>query len=86
MHLLERAAVVGLEFEWDALAELDPQRRRPAGAELPALVRKELIRPHEAIADAFLFCHILLRDAAYERIPKELRADLHERARRLARR
>jgi class 3 adenylate cyclase/tetratricopeptide (TPR) repeat protein len=77
--LLERASVVGLEFEWEALAELAPERRRPAGAQLAALVRKELIRPHEAIEDTFGFRHMLIRDAAYERIPKELRSDLHER-------
>jgi class 3 adenylate cyclase len=77
--LLERASVVGLEFEWDVLSELSPDRRRPPGALLAALVRKELIRPHEAIADTFRFRHMLIRDAAYERISKELRADLHER-------
>ncbi len=77
--LLERAAVVGLEFEWDALRELAPDRRRPAGAQLAALVRKELIRPHEAIEDTFRFRHMLIRDAAYERIPKEFRSELHER-------
>jgi class 3 adenylate cyclase len=78
-ELLERAAVIGLEFEWDALAELDPERRRPPGAQLTALVRKELIRPHEAIEDTFRFRHMLIRDAAYDRIPKAQRADLHER-------
>ncbi|MGH2995389.1 MAG: AAA family ATPase [Gaiellaceae bacterium] len=77
--LLERASVVGLEFEWEALGQLAPDGRRPPGAQLAALVRKELIRPHEAIEDTFRFRHILIRDAAYERIPKELRSDLHER-------
>ena len=77
--VLERASVVGLEFEWEALGELAPDRRRPAGAPLAALVRKELIRPHEAIEDTFRFRHMLIRDAAYERIPKELRSELHER-------
>jgi tetratricopeptide (TPR) repeat protein len=79
-ELLERASVVGLEFEWEALAELAPDRRRPSGAQLAALVRKELIRPHETIEDTFRFRHLLIRDAAYERISKELRSDLHERA------
>jgi class 3 adenylate cyclase/tetratricopeptide (TPR) repeat protein len=78
-HVLERASVVGLEFEWDALGELAPDRRRPPGVQLMALFRKELIRPHEAIEDTFRFRHMLIRDAAYERLPKELRADLHER-------
>ena len=78
-ELLERAAVVGLEFEWQALTELHPDRRRPRGAQLAALVRKELIHPHEAGEDTFQFRHMLIRDAAYERIPKELRSRLHER-------
>ena len=77
--LLERASVVGLEFEWEALVELAPDRRRPAGATLAALVRKDLIRPHEAIEDLFEFRHMLIRDAAYERVPKVLRSELHER-------
>ena len=78
-ELLERASVIGLDFEWEALGELAPDRRRPAGPQLSALVRKELIRPHELLADTFRFRHILIRDAAYARIPKELRSELHER-------
>jgi class 3 adenylate cyclase/tetratricopeptide (TPR) repeat protein len=77
--LLERASVVGFEFEWEALGELASDRRRAPGTSLTALVRKDLIRPHDAIADTFRFRHMLIRDAAYERIPKELRSDLHER-------
>jgi tetratricopeptide (TPR) repeat protein len=77
--VLERAAVIGLEFEWEALGELDRELRRPAGTQLAALVRKELIRPHDGIEDTFQFRHILIRDAAYQSISKDLRADLHER-------
>jgi class 3 adenylate cyclase/tetratricopeptide (TPR) repeat protein len=77
--VLEHASGVGLEFEWDALAELASDGKRPPGARLAALMRKELIRPHEAIEDAFRFRHMLIRDAAYERIPKALRSELHER-------
>jgi class 3 adenylate cyclase/tetratricopeptide (TPR) repeat protein len=78
-EVLEHASVIGLEFEWEALAELAPERRRPSGALLAALARKELIRPHEAIEDTFRFRHMLIRDAAYGRVPKELRSALHER-------
>jgi tetratricopeptide (TPR) repeat protein len=49
---------------------------------LQALVRKELVRPDRAAfpgEDAFRFRHLLIRDAAYEAMPKELRAALHER-------
>jgi class 3 adenylate cyclase/tetratricopeptide (TPR) repeat protein len=77
--LLERASIVGLEFEWEALGELAPDRHRPPGAHLSSLVRKELIRPHEVIEDTFRFRHLLIRDAAYERTPKALRSQLHER-------
>jgi len=76
---LQRASIVGLDFEWEALARLAPDGRRPSGAVLSALVRKELIRPHEAIEDSFRFRHMLIRDAAYDRIPKGLRSELHER-------
>ena len=64
--MLERASVVGLEFEWEALGS-SPDGRGRRGL-LSALVRKELIRPHEAIEDTFRFRHMLIRDAAYERI------------------
>ena len=77
--VLERASVVGMEFEWEALTALAPDRSRPPGPGLATLVRKELIRPHEVIEDAFRFRHMLIRDVAYERITKELRSGLHER-------
>ena len=41
------------------------------------LVRKDLVRPEPG--DAFRFRHLLIRDAAYAALPKELRADLHAR-------
>jgi len=44
-------------------------------------VRRQFIRPDRAELpgdDAFRFDHILIRDAAYESIPKEARAELHK--------
>ena len=49
---------------------------------LTALVRKDVIRPDRpsfADDDAFRFRHMLIRDAAYRSLPKETRAELHER-------
>ena len=49
---------------------------------LAALVRKELIRPDRATLagdDGFRFRHLLIRDAAYDALPKASRAQLHER-------
>src|SRR3989475_12928125 len=47
-----------------------------------ALVRKELVRPDRTQLpgdDAFRFRHLLIRDAAYDGLPKATRAELHER-------
>jgi class 3 adenylate cyclase/tetratricopeptide (TPR) repeat protein len=76
--VVECAAIQGQEFRHDALVTLVPEG---LGGQLSdihqSLVRKDLIRP---IGDeTFRFKHLLLRDAAYEAMPKEQRADLHER-------
>jgi class 3 adenylate cyclase/tetratricopeptide (TPR) repeat protein len=81
--VIERASIEGRLFHRGAVAELVPeQTRRLIGSHLMTLVRKELIRPDRATLpgdDAFRFGHILIRDAAYDSIPKRLRSDLHER-------
>ena len=51
-------------------------------ARLTSLVRKELVRPDKSELpgeDAFRFRHLLVRDAAYDALPKATRAELHER-------
>ena len=81
--VIERGSVEGKTFHRGAVVELAPEsiRDRVTG-HLQALVRKELLRPDSsdfAGDDAFRFRHILIRDAAYNAMPKELRAELHER-------
>ena len=79
---VERASIVGKEFSLAELRELSPPEERTATAErVLALVRKELMRPAHAAEgdDVFRFRHLLIRDAAYEAMPKESRAELHER-------
>jgi class 3 adenylate cyclase/tetratricopeptide (TPR) repeat protein len=79
----ERASVIGKEFVRRHIADLCPAELRPTlGRHLMALVRKDLIRPDDSASareDGFQFRHSLIRDAAYEGLPKEIRADLHER-------
>jgi class 3 adenylate cyclase/tetratricopeptide (TPR) repeat protein len=79
----QRGSVEGRLFHRGAVAALLPEPERPeVGAHLLSLVRKELIRPDRATLpgdDAFRFGHILIRDAAYEAIPKRQRAALHGR-------
>ncbi len=82
-QIVERGAVEGRLFHRGAVTALllEPERG-DVGTHLLALVRKELILPDRAILpgdDAFRFRHILIRDAAYDAIPKRQRATLHER-------
>jgi len=81
--VIERGAVEGKVFHRGAVAELSPAPVRPTlESHLAMLVRKELIRPERATFpgdDAFRFRHLLIRDAAYESLPKATRAELHER-------
>jgi class 3 adenylate cyclase/tetratricopeptide (TPR) repeat protein len=81
--IIQRASVAGQVFWWGAVAELSPhEARADVGAHLQSLVRKELIRQEPSALeadDAFRFGHILIRDAAYTALPKEARAELHER-------
>ena len=81
--MIERGAVEGEVFHRLPVAELaSDQVRLGLDGHLAKLIRNELIRPETATMpgdDAFRFRHLLIRDAAYDSLPKETRADLHER-------
>jgi class 3 adenylate cyclase/tetratricopeptide (TPR) repeat protein len=81
--VLERAAIEGEVFHVGAVADLVPDAARAALDEhLAGLVRKDLVRPDRSLIagqDAYRFRHLLIREAAYAAMPKELRAQLHER-------
>jgi len=81
--VIERGAVEGKVFHAGAVTTLTPERLRgEVRPRLLALARKELIRPDRAEfagEDAFRFRHLLIRDAAYHAMPKEQRAELHQR-------
>ncbi|MHB8642235.1 MAG: adenylate/guanylate cyclase domain-containing protein [Gaiellaceae bacterium] len=77
--VLERGSVEGKEFHRGGVLALaaDPE----VDSHLTTLVRKDLIRPDRATVageDAYRFRHLLIRDAAYESLPKAARAELHE--------
>ena len=78
----ERASIEGKVFHRGAVVALSSEEiRSEVGSHLEALVRKELVRPDYAQfpgEDAFRFRHQLIRDAAYDAMSKELRAELHE--------
>jgi class 3 adenylate cyclase/tetratricopeptide (TPR) repeat protein len=77
---LERGAVEGQIFHRGAVQALAPNEPS-IPSQLLGLVRKELVRPTVATLpedDAFRFRHLLIRDAAYDALPKATRAELHE--------
>jgi class 3 adenylate cyclase len=79
--VLERGAIEGEIFHRGAVQALGPAQTAVT-PHLAALVRRELIRPDRsqlAGEDGFRFRHLLIRDAAYDGLPKATRADLHER-------
>ena len=79
--VLERGSVEGRIFHRGAVAALS-DGDDAIDQRLVALVRKELVRPDRAQLtgdDAYRFRHLLIRDAAYEALPKATRADLHRR-------
>jgi tetratricopeptide (TPR) repeat protein len=78
---LEAGAVEGKEFHRGAVAALlGSEAVGELATHLRSLVRKELIRPDRSSLpgeDAYRFRHLLIRDAAYDAIPKADRATLH---------
>jgi class 3 adenylate cyclase/tetratricopeptide (TPR) repeat protein len=81
--VLERAAVIGRQFSRSAVAHLLPgELRAQLDARLEALRRSELIEPDTTWflgEPALRFHHGLTRDAAYRRVLKGTRAELHAR-------
>ncbi len=86
---LGRGAVIGRQFGASEVGELTPAADRPELLDrLLGLVRKELVRQDDSQGSQaddelhedlrFRFRHQLVRDAAYEALPKHERARLHE--------
>ena len=79
--VLERGSVEGEVFHRGPVQALVSAESQVT-SQLSSLVRKELIRTDKGLfrgEDAFRFCHLLIRDAAYDALPKATRAELHER-------
>jgi DNA-binding SARP family transcriptional activator len=80
--LLEDASVQGRSFYVGAVEELLAEDQRGSVAtDLVALVQKQLVRADRsevAGEDSFRFAHALIREAAYDGLPKQRRAELHE--------
>ena len=78
-RVVQAAAVCGQRFPADVVAALVDE---DVGATLVGLARRDFVEPEPAGTsgeERWAFRHALVRDEAYESIPKLRRADLHER-------
>ena len=79
--LLHDAAVVGKVFWKGALAAIGARERGGVLDGLRELVRREFVRPARVSSmrdeEEFSFWHVLVRDVAYQQIPREPRAAKH---------
>jgi Predicted ATPase len=80
--VLAAASVIGQVFDRAAVTEISAIPADQVTAQLRGLVRQGLLRPMRSDLpgqDGFRFGHVLIRDAAYDALPKAVRAELHER-------
>ncbi|MBB6628935.1 AAA family ATPase [Nocardioides sp. KIGAM211] len=77
--LLERASVIGLELTTEQARLLaEPERRPAVAAVLTSLARRDLLRRvRGTVGETWAFRHVMVRDAAYDSLPKATRAELH---------
>ncbi len=80
-RVLQCGAVEGEIFHRGAVQALISDQTQ-VSSRLAALVRRQVIRPDRSQLpgeDGFRFQHLLIRDTAYEALPKAFRAELHQR-------
>jgi class 3 adenylate cyclase/tetratricopeptide (TPR) repeat protein len=81
---LQDAAVLGKVFWAGGVAAIGGVDERDIKAGMRELVRKELVRPARRSSvegqEEFAFWHVLVRDVAYQQIPRATRADKHRAA------
>ena len=79
--LLQDASVVGRVFWAGAVAAMAGRARDDIGRDLNELAHREFVRPVRVSAvggeDEFSFWHALVRDVAYQQIPRSPRAEKH---------
>jgi class 3 adenylate cyclase len=74
-RVLQLGAVLGRRFTREGLLALDPALEPDCDAAVATLVDRELVSGHP---DGTLACrHVLIREVAYQTLPRAERADLH---------
>jgi class 3 adenylate cyclase/tetratricopeptide (TPR) repeat protein len=80
LTVLESASVIGLNFPVEPVEEIVPAALVPVRPHIGRIEARQLVRPaDEGGEDVYRFHHILVRDSAYNRLPKRIRSTLHAR-------
>ncbi len=74
--VLQGASVIGRVFQRSAVATLMDE---PVEMPLEQAVLRDLVSEEPADDPSYRFKHVIIRDVAYESLPKARRADLHQR-------
>ena len=77
-RLIQIGAVFGRSFRPSGVEAIAPDLAGRAESICEALIEKDLVRPSGA--DSFVFRHILIREVAYQTLPRATRAKLHASA------
>jgi TOMM system kinase/cyclase fusion protein len=73
------AAAIGREFALDLLAAASPQQEAALREDLDHLVAAEIVHRRRRLkGSGYVFKHALIRDAAYDSMPKGRRREIHE--------
>ncbi|WP_338848124.1 TOMM system kinase/cyclase fusion protein [Massilia sp. W12] len=73
-------AAIGREFDHDLLLQIAPVDDATLQTELEQLIAADLIyRQRRVQGDSYIFRHALIRDAAYDSMPRIQREETHER-------
>ena len=79
-RLVQIGAVFGRAFRAAGVEAIAPELAAQAEAICEALIDKDLVRPSGA--DSYVFRHILIREVAYQTLPRATRTTLHAAAAR----
>jgi len=77
-RVLQMGSVLGRSFRAAGIVALAPELDGKVAGPIDALVDKDLVRPSGS--DNFTFRHILIREVAYQTLPRSERARLHAQA------
>ena len=79
LTVVEAASVIGFQFPTEPVAELVPEAATDLDDRLEKIAERRLVQRVDDAPDLHRFHHIMIKDTAYNRLPKRTRSTLHSR-------